>query len=120
MSVNNFIPDDGSLWSIRAVDISGNYGQKLLFDASGNAIIRTGNTDRLTIGNTGAWNVQGGMTYNNATNTLTVGTSSLGATENTLVVGLPPAGGAGEGGQILLQASGGLYTSASMWDNWQN
>ena len=32
MSVNNFIPDDGSLWSIRAVDISGNYNQKLNFD----------------------------------------------------------------------------------------
>ena len=40
--------------------------------------------------------------------------------ESSLIVGLPPAGGAGEGGQILLQASGGLYTSASMWDNWQN
>lgn len=51
---------------------------------------------------------------------LTIGTSSLGSNENTLVVGLPPAGGIGEGGQILLQASGGLYTSASMWDNYQN
>lgn len=51
---------------------------------------------------------------------LTVGSSSLGSTENTLVVGLPLAGGVGEGGQILLQASGGLYTSASMLDNYQN
>ena len=51
---------------------------------------------------------------------LAIGTSSLGSTENALVVGLPPAGGAGEGGQILLQASGGLYTSASMLDNYQN
>ena len=54
------------------------------------------------------------------TGSLTIGSSSLGSNENTLVLGPAPAGGAGEGGQILLQASGGLYTSASMWDNWQN
>jgi hypothetical protein len=54
------------------------------------------------------------------TNALAIGTSSFGSTENTLVVGLPQAGGSGEGGQILLQASGGLYTSASMLDNYQN
>ena len=54
------------------------------------------------------------------TGSLTIGSSSLGSNENTLALGPPPAGGAGEGGQILLQASGGLYTSASMWDNWQN
>ena len=51
---------------------------------------------------------------------LALGTSSLGSTENTLVVGPSPAGGTGEGGQILLQASGGLYTTASMIDNYQN
>jgi hypothetical protein len=28
MIINNFITNDGSLWSIRAVDISGNYNQK--------------------------------------------------------------------------------------------
>jgi uncharacterized coiled-coil protein SlyX len=54
------------------------------------------------------------------TGSLTVGTSSLGSSENTLVLGPPPAGGTGEGGQILLQASGGLYTSASMLDIFQN
>jgi hypothetical protein len=55
------------------------------------------------------------------TSYLAVGTSSLGATENTLVVGPSPAGGAGEGGQILLQAKGDSgYTSASMLDVWQN
>ena len=54
------------------------------------------------------------------TGSLTVGATSLGANENTLVLGPAPAGGTGEGGQLLLQASGGLYTSASMWDNWQN
>jgi hypothetical protein len=52
--------------------------------------------------------------------TLTVGSSSTAGNENTIVVGVPPAGGAGEGGQILLAAPGGTYTTASMWDNYQN
>jgi hypothetical protein len=50
---------------------------------------------------------------------LTIGSASV-ATENTLLVGPAPAGGNGEGGQILLAASGGLYTSASMFDTYQN
>ncbi len=56
------------------------------------------------------------------TGSLAVGSifPSSASTENTLTIGLPPAGGTGEGGQILFQASGGLYTSASMLDNWQN
>ena len=102
MSVNNFIPDDGSLWSIRTYDISGNYNQKLLFDPSGNAIIRTGNTDRLTINNTGAWTCQGGMTYNNSTNTLTAGTFS-GALSGTATTATNLAGGLG--GQIPYQSA---------------
>jgi hypothetical protein len=40
--------------------------------------------------------------------------------ENTLNVYPPIAGGTGEGGQILLAASGGIYTTASMLDTWQN
>jgi hypothetical protein len=40
--------------------------------------------------------------------------------ENTLSVYPPASGGTGEGGQILLAASGGLYTSASMLDTYQN
>jgi len=53
------------------------------------------------------------------TGSLAVGSifPSSASTENTLTIGLPPAGGTGEGGQILFQASGGLYTSASMLDN---
>jgi hypothetical protein len=52
---------------------------------------------------------------------LTVGSlTDAVSTENTLNVYPSPAGGTGEGGQILLAASGGLYTSASMLDNWQN
>ena len=56
------------------------------------------------------------------TGSLAIGTSSLGTTENTLVVGLPSAAspGGSEGGQILLQAPGGTYTTASMIDNYQN
>lgn len=55
------------------------------------------------------------------TGSLTIGSSSVGSSENTLIVGLPPNGGVGEGGQILLQApNSGGYTSASMFDNYQN
>jgi hypothetical protein len=52
---------------------------------------------------------------------LTVGNIiSTPSTENSLNVYPPLAGGTGEGGQILLAASGGLYTSASMLDTYQN
>lgn len=51
---------------------------------------------------------------------LTVGSSSTGASENTLTLGPAPAGGTGEGGQLGLNAVGGTYTSASFIDNWQN
>ena len=52
---------------------------------------------------------------------LTVGNvTSTPSTEATLNVYPPMTSGTGEGGQILLAASGGLYTSASMLDNWQN
>jgi hypothetical protein len=36
MSVRDFIPNDGSLWSIRANDISGNYNQGMNLDPSSN------------------------------------------------------------------------------------
>jgi hypothetical protein len=52
---------------------------------------------------------------------ITVGNiTSTPSTENTLNIYPAPAGGTGEGGQILLAASGGLYTSASMLDTWQD
>lgn len=54
------------------------------------------------------------------TGSLTVGATSLGSNENTIAVGPPPAAGAGEGGQILLAAAGGAYTSASMLDTYQD
>lgn len=51
---------------------------------------------------------------------MTVGASSLGISENTLTLGPAPAGGAGEGGQLGLNAAGGSYTSASFLDTWQD
>jgi hypothetical protein len=55
------------------------------------------------------------------TGSLTVGATSVGANENTLTLGPAPAGGAGEGAQLMLQAKGDSgYTSASMLDTYQN
>jgi hypothetical protein len=54
------------------------------------------------------------------TGSLTIGSASLGVGENTLVIGPAPAGGLGEGGQLLLSAKGGGYDSASMLDTYQN
>jgi hypothetical protein len=54
------------------------------------------------------------------TGSLTVGSRTGGATENTLTLGPPPAGGTGEGGQIGLQATGGSFTSASFIDTYQD
>jgi hypothetical protein len=56
--------------------------------------------------------ISGSLTVGNRTDTP--------STENTLNIYPPFVGGTGEGGQILLAASGGLYSSASMLDNWQN
>ncbi len=52
------------------------------------------------------------------TSSMMIGSSSLGPSENTLTLGARD--GAGEGGQLGLNASGGTYTSASMIDVWQN
>lgn len=58
---------------------------------------------------------------NNLYQAVTVGNiTSTPSNENTLNVYPSFAGGTGEGGQILLAASGGLYTSASMLDVWQD
>jgi hypothetical protein len=52
---------------------------------------------------------------------VTIGSiTSTPSTEATLNVYPPIIPGNGEGGQILLAASGGLYTSASMLDTYQN
>jgi hypothetical protein len=54
------------------------------------------------------------------TGSVTIGSSSIGPSENTLTLGPSPGGGTGEGGQLGLQAAGGSYTSASFIDTWQD
>jgi hypothetical protein len=98
--------------------------------ASSVTIANDADTRLITANGNGTLNGEGNLTFDGTslslsgnalvTSRLTVGSSSLGSGENTLVLGLPPNGGTGEGGQLLLQASGGLYTSASMLDNYQN
>ena len=52
------------------------------------------------------------------TGSAVIGSSSLGASENTLTLGARDT--TNEGGQIGFNAPGGTYTSASFIDNWQN
>lgn len=53
--------------------------------------------------------------------TVVIGSSvTASTTENPLSIYPLPGAGTGEGGQILLAASGGIYTSASMIDTWQD
>ena len=54
------------------------------------------------------------------TGSLTVSSTTAGAVENTVTLGPAPGGGAGEGGQLGFNATGGTYTSASFIDLWQN
>ena len=95
MSINNGPPRNTSSWGIRLSDITGNNGQKIIIESDGSMIIGTGDTDRLTINSSGAWTCQGGMSYNNATNALTVGTLSGAATNLS----------GGLGGQIPYQSA---------------
>jgi len=66
---------------------------------------------------TGSYAITGSLT---ATSQLLAGSSITASSEATLILGPPPSGGSGEGGQLSLQAPGGTYTSASMLDNYQN
>ena len=50
MSVNSLFASDGSLWSIRALDISGNYGQNLRLDASSNLVFQRSGVTFSTLG----------------------------------------------------------------------
>jgi hypothetical protein len=52
------------------------------------------------------------------TGSITIGSGSLGPSENTLTLG--PRDGVNEGGQLGLNAPGGTYTSASFLDLYQN
>lgn len=83
-------------------------------------IVQGGVTDQITVTNLaqGIFNLVLPLTASNAiiTGSAVIGSSSLGPTENTLTLGPAPGGGAGEGGQLGLQATGGSYTSASFID----
>jgi hypothetical protein len=85
--------------------------------SGGTLIARSGATITGSLLVTGSLTITGSSIISSQ---LIIGTSSAGGNENTIIVGPPPSPGVGEGGQILLQASGGLYTSASMLDNYQN
>jgi hypothetical protein len=50
MSVRDFIPNDGSLWSIRANNISGNYSQDMNLDPSSNISFSRNGTTIATLG----------------------------------------------------------------------
>jgi hypothetical protein len=88
------------------------------------------NTNDYVLTSRGAGTIQGesnltfdGSTLNILGNTLitgslTVGTGSLGASENTITLGARDS--ANEGGQIGFNAPGGTWTSASFIDNWSN
>lgn len=52
------------------------------------------------------------------TGSLTVGATTAGVSENTLTLG--PRDNGSEGGQLMLQAPGGTFTTASMFDNYAN
>ena len=62
----NLFPNDGTLWSIRALDISGNYGQNLRLDGSSNLVFQRSGATFSTLGSnviqsttTNGINVQG-------------------------------------------------------------
>jgi hypothetical protein len=106
--------------------VQGTYNQtSLSFGAFiiGNGNIFSGIRSNLVFASSSQFQITGSLLTSGSSiisSQLTVGTSSAGGGENTLIVGLPPNVSPGEGGQMLLQASGGIYTSASMLDTYQN
>lgn len=62
--------------------------------------------------------ISGSLSVMNGYNVL-IGNATA-SSEAGLIIGPPPAGGTGEGGQLILQSTGGTYTSASMIDTYQN
>jgi len=112
-----------TLWTTgsNTLNLSGSF----TVNPSGGIELRVTNTG-VTIGNsladthritgsflvTGSTHVYGDIKVGNVTD--------VSSGENTLSVYPPAQGGTGEGGQILLAAVGGIYTSASMIDTYQN
>jgi hypothetical protein len=118
-------------WNIRTTyDTSNiksiNWDDRALFDNSGTSIVSWVSGSLIGTGSlqgTSSWAVRAltASYVNNLNQVVTIGNiTSTPSNENTLNIYPPQAGGTGEGGQILLAASGGLYSSASMLDTWQN
>jgi hypothetical protein len=118
--ISQFINDAGYVTS--SVAISASYALTASYltgtIASASYATSASYTPNTTFPYTGSARITGSLSV---TGSITVGNiTSTPSTENTLNIYPSPAGGTGEGGQILLAASGGLYTSASMIDTYQN
>ena len=76
-------PSGTDNWNLRVNNINSNTNTDLVVEGrgTGDVILKTNNVNRLTISDTGFQTFQGGMTYNNATNTLTA-TNFSGTTTN--------------------------------------
>lgn len=69
MSVNNLFAIDGSLWSIRALDISGNYGQKIDLSSNNAINFQTQDVSRAIFNNLGLVLQSGGNRITTQQNT---------------------------------------------------
>lgn len=71
--------------------------------------------------NQGSVIITGSLFISGSNSSLLIGGNVTSSTEASLIIGIPPNVGTGEGGQIILQApNSGGFTSASMLDNYQN
>jgi hypothetical protein len=77
----------------------------------------TSATKTLIIQNSALANI---LQVNDAGQLIIGNSSDVPAAENTMAIFSPSAGGTGEGGQLLLGASGGAYANAAMLDTWQD
>ena len=94
-------------------------GSELAFNVNSAERMRITSTGNMGIGTTSpsyALDVSGSIRSNQQ---ILAGSAITASSESTLILGAPPAGGSGEGGQIVLQSGPG-YTSGSHLDNWQN
>ena len=110
-SYGDLLVNSGSIW-INSKQLTGSYG------LTGSLNVSQGITGSL-LGTSSL--AATASSVSNLNQTVTLGNiTSTPSTEATLNVYPPIVSGTGEGGQILLAASGGLYTSASMLDTYQN
>jgi hypothetical protein len=116
LNTNAFVQGGNSFGSTAVLGT--NDDRSLIFETSGSSRIVINNTGNVGIGTdtpNARLDVSGSAIISGS---LSVGTSSLGPSENTLTLGARDT--AGEGGQLGFNASGGTYNSASFIDNYQN